>query len=278
MLRMAVSKKQMSTVGVFRRHCILAAFFAIVAVSSFFLSLLTVPNLSISGPLHLWEGDFSPFISLFSLFVSALTGCLALVIEHRQAVQSDYDASSQLELLNRIDGLSSSAVREAQYAHVNTDLILQRMRQAEASKMGMPLSLEQENRVIRAYFKTPHSGARALWVDDAPESVKNERGAFEAAGIMTTLVRDTREAISILRDNGFDVVISDMGRFGNDRAGLELLTSLRQGGCHTPFVVYSSSRDPEHVAEVIDRGGQGATNDPVELFEIVSNELLTHDG
>ena len=90
---------------------------------------------------------------------------------------------------------------------------------------------------------------------------------------MTTLVRDTGEALSILRDNGFDVVISDMGRFDNDRAGYELLSALRQGGCGTPFVIYSSSRDPEHVAEVIDRGGQGATNDPVELFEIILNEI-----
>ncbi|WP_081379305.1 response regulator [Actinomyces oris] len=263
----------MSTVSVFGRHRILAAFFAIVAVGSFFLSLLTVPNFSVLGSLHLWEGNFTPFLSVFSLFVSALTGCLALVIEHQQAVQSDYDANSQLELLDRIDGLSSSAAREAQYAHVNTDLILQRMRQAEASKMGKPLSLEQEKRVIRAYFKNSHFGTRALWVDDVPGSVRNERGAFEAAGIMTTLVRDTGEALSILRDNGFDVVISDMGRFDNDRAGYELLSALRQGGCSTPFVIYSSSRDPEHVAEVIDRGGQGATNDPVELFEIILNVI-----
>ena len=43
---------------------------------------------------------------------------------------------------------------------------------------------------------------------------------------------------------------------------------------YTPFIVYSSSRLPEHVSEVLERGGRGATNDPAELFELVLKEVL----
>lgn len=40
-----------------------------------------------------------------------------------------------------------------------------------------------------------------------------------------------------------------------------------------PFIIYSSSRLPEHVTEALERGGRGATNDQAELFELVIKEL-----
>ena len=49
---------------------------------------------------------------------------------------------------------------------------------------------------------------------------------------------------------------------------------MRQRGDSVPFVIYSSSRSPEHIEEAISHGCLLATNDPVELFEVVMEEIL----
>ena len=113
-----------------------------------------------------------------------------------------------------------------------------------------------------------------LWVDDTPYSILYERDALELAGIATIWVGSTSEALNLLAGNKFDVVISDMGRYENSKAGYDLLESMRQKSDYTPFIVYSSSRLPESVSEVLERGGRGATNDPAELFELVLKEVL----
>ena len=118
------------------------------------------------------------------------------------------------------------------------------------------------------------AGARGLWVDDTPYSILYERDALELAGIATIWVGSTSDALNLLAGNKFDVVISDMGRHENSKAGYDLLESMRQKSDYTPFIVYSSSRLPEHVSEVLERGGRGATNDPAELFELVLKEVL----
>jgi hypothetical protein len=117
------------------------------------------------------------------------------------------------------------------------------------------------------------AGARVLWVDDTPDSVFYERDALELAGIATIWVGSTGEALNLLAGNKFDVVISDMGRHENSKAGYDLLESMRQKSDYTPFIIYSSSRLPEHITGVLERGGGGATNDPAELFELVLKEL-----
>jgi DNA-binding NarL/FixJ family response regulator len=59
-----------------------------------------------------------------------------------------------------------------------------------------------------------------------------------------------------------------MGRPPDDRAGYTLLEKMRQLGQRTPFLIYSGSKKPEHVAEAQMRGAQGATNDPEELLDL----------
>ena len=125
------------------------------------------------------------------------------------------------------------------------------------------------------------AGARVLWVDDTPDSIFYERDAFELAGIATIWVGSTGEALNLLAGNKFDVVISDMGRHENSEAGYDLLESMGLCGLWwkrkylhlNTFIIYSSSRLPEHIAEALERGGRGATNDPAELFELVLKEL-----
>jgi CheY-like chemotaxis protein len=105
-------------------------------------------------------------------------------------------------------------------------------------------------------------------VDDEPTSITLEMQGFETLGAKVTRRLDTNSALTALATEPFDLVISDMGRPPDDRAGYTLLQQLRKQGLKTPFLIYSGSKRPEHVREAFERGAQGATNDPEELLDM----------
>lgn len=111
--------------------------------------------------------------------------------------------------------------------------------------------------------------ARVLWVDDRPSNNIRERQALEALGVGFVISTSTDDAVAIMRNQKFDVVISDMGRPPDPKAGYTLLEKIRASGDVTPFVIYAGSRAPEHVVESRRRGAMGCTNRPDELFEYV---------
>ena len=131
---------------------------------------------------------------------------------------------------------------------------------------------------VVADFVTPRAIRRAsrstvLWVDDNPNNNSYERQALEALGVSFVLAISTDEALKKISRQRFDAIISDMGRPPDPRAGYTLLDKLRSSGDQTPFIIYASSRDPEHVAESRRHGAIGCTNNANELFEMVLSAL-----
>jgi CheY-like chemotaxis protein len=112
-----------------------------------------------------------------------------------------------------------------------------------------------------------------LWVDDRPDNNTYERDAFESIGLTFTLARSTAEALQVLAKDRFAAIISDMGRAEGPREGYVLLDKLRRTGNETPFFIYAGSNAPEHKREAADRGAQGSTNNPQELFELVTRTI-----
>lgn len=112
-----------------------------------------------------------------------------------------------------------------------------------------------------------------LWVDDRPDNNRYERAALEALGLRFKLARSTEEALEQLDRQAFDLVISDMGRPPDERAGYTLLDSMRQSGNDLPFIIYAGSRAPEHVREARAHGAMGCTNSPQELVGLVTHAL-----
>lgn len=112
-----------------------------------------------------------------------------------------------------------------------------------------------------------------LWVDDRPENNVHERMSLQALGASFVLARSTDEALDVLKRQHVDVIISDMGRPPDSRAGYTLLSKLRASGNTTPFVIYAGSNAPEHKAEARRSGALGSTNRASELFEYVLSAL-----
>lgn len=113
------------------------------------------------------------------------------------------------------------------------------------------------------------SEATALWVDDQPSNNIFERQSLEALGVSFVLATSTEEALDRLALRSFDVVISDMARPSDSRAGYTLLEKLRASGSQTPFVIYAGSNAADHKAEARERGALGCTNRASELFGYV---------
>ena len=114
---------------------------------------------------------------------------------------------------------------------------------------------------------------RVLWVDDRPMNNTYERRALEALGIRVDLSTSTEDALAHQAARPYDLIISDMGRPPDSRAGYTLLDALRASGKQTPYVIYASSNSAEHKAEARRRGALGCTNRPQELVEYVLQGL-----
>ena len=78
-----------------------------------------------------------------------------------------------------------------------------------------------------------------------------------------------------VRRRRFDLVISDMGRGEDMRAGYTLLGRIRDSGSKVPFFIFAGSDKPEFRREAAERGAQLSTNDMLELVDYVVKYLGT---
>lgn len=148
--------------------------------------------------------------------------------------------------------------------------------QAGSSGTEAPPSLQE----IASALPSPRAQQRiqdscVLWVDDRPGNNNFERQALEALGIRVDISTSTEDALARVRWHPYDLIISDMGRPPDARAGYTLLDALRARGDQTPYVIYASSRAPKHIAEARQHGAIGCTNSATELVEIVTKTLAT---
>lgn len=111
-----------------------------------------------------------------------------------------------------------------------------------------------------------------LWVDDEPGNNVVEREALRALGVRVTTSRSTEDALEKLEADGFDLLVTDMGRAGDDEAGYTLLDRLGERGDETPVVVYTHRDLDREVARR--RGAFGVAGGPPELFTLALRAVL----
>jgi CheY-like chemotaxis protein len=114
-----------------------------------------------------------------------------------------------------------------------------------------------------------------LWVDDRPDNNIYERQAFEAVGLKFALALSTNEALLKISKEKYGAIISDMGRKEGPREGYALLDAIRYKGDDTPFFIYAGSNSQAHKRETAEHGGQGCTNNPQELFQMVTRSVFS---
>jgi CheY-like chemotaxis protein len=142
---------------------------------------------------------------------------------------------------------------------------------------GRPLSAvdaADQVRAVGAAVSRLGRSPRLLWVDDRPSNNRLERSALENMGMTVDISTSTEDAQRKLqRRAGYDLVISDMARPEDPRAGYVLLDWMRERGDDTPFVIYSSSNSAAHYDEAVRNGAVGSTGQPTELIDMVLRSL-----
>jgi CheY-like chemotaxis protein len=153
---------------------------------------------------------------------------------------------------------------------------------AASVKEQIPTSDDDIQRIVDSVRKSvPASDSdgsgwknQILRVDDIPDNNVYERQAFQAIGLRFTLALSTQEALDLISENRYAAIISDMGRKEGPREGYVFLDALRKEGNKTPFFIYAGSNAPEHKREAKEHGGQGSTNNPQELFQMVTRAII----
>ncbi|WP_370970556.1 hypothetical protein [Amycolatopsis sp. cg9] len=112
--------------------------------------------------------------------------------------------------------------------------------------------------------------ARILWVDDVPDNNVYETLALERLGKLVTVATSTEAARVYLSQLEFAVVITDLTRSGDPRAGLDFIRETRAAGNTIPVVVYTL--DAAAVAEELSAAAADAVVDlPEDLVKAVES-------
>lgn len=149
------------------------------------------------------------------------------------------------------------------------------------NKSQIPFTLKEELELLftdkfieKGASKSKKENKTILWVDDRPENNVYERNILEGMGLEIITALSTEQALMWIKHNDVAIIISDMDRKEGPREGYVLLDKLRSEGNNTPFLIYAGSNAPEYVKETYVRGGQGHTNNPEGLFDMVTSILL----
>ena len=136
-----------------------------------------------------------------------------------------------------------------------------------------PLVTETERtRVLRRASFTAEvlRGAQVLWVDDHSSNNLNERQILRAYNIFVDLARSTEEAIDMLHETHYDLIISDMGRQEIKDEGLRLLDMIQQDKHPRPLIFYTMYA-PEMWKKA--RTAFAITNRPDQLLHYIIDVL-----
>ena len=113
-------------------------------------------------------------------------------------------------------------------------------------------------------------GAQVLWVDDHPINNLNERQILRSYGVFIDLARSTEEALDMLQEIRYDLIISDMGRQEIKDEGLRLLEEIQRRTQPRPLIFYTI-----YSPEMRQRTGTAfaITNRPDQLLHYIIDVL-----
>jgi len=118
--------------------------------------------------------------------------------------------------------------------------------------------------------KTALRNAQMLWIDDSPDWINWEKQLLKKLGVEVTVAQSTEEAVAILASRTFPLIISDIARGEDKRAGLTGLSPIREAAPESQVIFYVADLDEEKGPPP---GSMGITNRPDELLHLILDVL-----
>jgi two-component system, NtrC family, nitrogen regulation response regulator NtrX len=116
--------------------------------------------------------------------------------------------------------------------------------------------------------------AHLLIVDDDPNTLASLSRAFRLAGHQATVCDNAARALELLREQKFDLILSDVVMPG--RSGLELLEDLKKAGLKTPIILISGQANIETAVKATKLGALDFLEKPLstdKLLVTIENAL-----
>jgi CheY-like chemotaxis protein len=165
-------------------------------------------------------------------------------------------------------------------AYVITDDALRVRKAEEQTIVNLAQTLESRPNTalsMAAPASAENAGGQrlALWVDDRPSNNSELVTSFEKLfDLKFDLALTTEDAVARATPGKYRLIISDMSRPPDPRAGYTLLQRLQAQGVHAPFIIYAGrGADSRARAEAAQLGAFGVTNSPNELLQLVRTAL-----
>ncbi len=218
---------------------------------------------------------------------------LAFVQSHKPYFEVAYALSSVVNLLGwcvgfalltiawRRNGIKSVTVGpinfQMQEAAVEAAAVAAREWQSKipSQRVDVPRIRETVSRAFAPEVAENLTGKSVLWVDDNPANNELAMRALKKLRLDIVQETSTEAGLAAMRQRHFDLVVSDMGRNSNMRAGYDLLKAIRAQGNQVPFLIFAGSDSIEFRREAAQRGAQLSTNDMLELIDNVITRLGT---
>jgi CheY-like chemotaxis protein len=139
------------------------------------------------------------------------------------------------------------------------------------TEIDNPLVEEMPSVITRAHVVRPLvRGSRILWVDDRPSSNMYERRFLLSLGVQIDQATSSEEAIYLLKSSPYNLVISDMERYGDSSAGLKMLEQIKRLRRNHPVIFYVAFLNKRRG---VPEGAFAITNRPDDLLHSVLDIL-----
>lgn len=126
---------------------------------------------------------------------------------------------------------------------------------------------------IQNYFDKIRN-RKILWVDDHPEWNINEKSAFETMGIKITWCLTNEESLNKLKNENFDVIISDLFSDEGYPKGFDLLEELKIKKIEIPLIFYTGRVTQNLKEKAEDKGAYGIVDSPASLTSKVLSAII----
>jgi CheY-like chemotaxis protein len=100
---------------------------------------------------------------------------------------------------------------------------------------AVPETVPSQSRVSEQVVK------RILWVDDNPRNNSLLAAVLEERGARVDIALSTDAGVEKFKKHPYDIVLSDMGRPENDKAGIDLTKRLKNISPSTPVFIFCGS-------------------------------------
>ena len=112
-------------------------------------------------------------------------------------------------------------------------------------KQKTKISQEAKSKVERRLQKNVPllRKTKVLWVDDNPGNIAYESRILRSVGVNIDTVTSTTQALSMLSQNDYDLIISDIARDGVPDEGLRFLSETRKQDLFRPTIFYAGAVD-----------------------------------